>query len=65
MKINLTCSNCGVEVRNGNGWFLTDYYNISGYFCAQCYDKVSHDSYGQPERPNDYMLMLLKHGAVQ
>jgi hypothetical protein len=55
------CRSC--NTRKAPFWFLTDYYKISGTFCSPCYDKVSHDSYGRPERPNDYLLMLLKFGA--
>ncbi len=65
MKLNLTCSECNTAVTNGQGWFCTDYHKISGYFCSNCYDKISHDSYGRPERPNDYLLMLIKHGVKQ
>lgn len=62
MKFSMCCKECLTSVKQG-GWFLTSYYNISGFFCADCYDKISHDSYGSPNRPKDYMLMLLKHGA--
>lgn len=55
------CRNCGTQ--KAPFWYLRDYYNVSGTFCGPCYDKVSHDSYGRPNRPYDYLLMLLKFGA--
>lgn len=44
-------------------WTLSNYFGITGYFCRQCYSKVSHDAYGNPNYPNEYLLMLLKLGA--
>lgn len=44
----------------GQWWHLKDYFGLSGTFCPDCYDKVSHDSYRKPNRPNDYLLLLLK-----
>jgi len=56
-----TCTNCGHESSDGRGfWGLRNYFNISGHFCGPCYDKVSHDSYGNPEQPGEYIAILLK-----
>jgi len=44
-------------------WNLRDYFGISGSFCSPCYDKVSHDSYGRPNRPEEFLMMLLKLGS--
>ncbi len=61
---SIPCSGCK-KLFKSQGWLCNDYYKISGYFCSNCYDKISHDSYGRPERPNDYLLMLIKHGVKQ
>ncbi len=53
------CTNCGCK-RNGQGWSLRNYYGISGQFCRDCYDKVSHNSFGKPEQPGEYIAILLK-----
>ncbi len=57
-----TCIGCRtVKERNANQWWsLNNYFGLSGQFCPDCYDKVSHNSYQEPNRPKDYMLMLLK-----
>ena len=54
-----TCTNCGRGYSEG-GWRLSDYYGISGQFCSPCYNKVSHDSYGNPDQPGEYIAVLLK-----
>lgn len=55
------CSNCGAEQRKQSGWWnLNGYYGLWGYFCGPCYNKVSHDSYGEPEQPGEYIAILLK-----
>lgn len=46
-------------------WHCNGYFKISGTFCSKCYDKISHDSFGRPERPKDYLMMLMKMGATQ
>jgi hypothetical protein len=56
--------NCTVcqQSTQGRGWSLSGYHGLSGTFCADCYDKVSHDSQGQARRPLDYLRILLTHG---
>jgi hypothetical protein len=56
------CTSCDTdkETCGGQWWFLRDYFGIRGQFCPDCYDKISHNSYGQPEHPEEYTLMLLK-----
>jgi hypothetical protein len=56
------CTGCGCDKPGGNTnwWHLRAYHDITGNFCGSCYDKVSHDSYGNPNRPHEYLLMLLK-----
>ena len=54
------CANCGTTNPEGQWWNLSNYYGIKGYFCPECYDKVSHDPYGNPERPDDYQAVLKK-----
>ena len=62
-----TCTNCGYTEKSLDSkrsfWGLRGYYNISGYFCGTCYDKVSHNSYGYPEQPGEYIAILLKQTA--
>lgn len=59
MYFNRICTNCGKNYKEG-GWSLNKYYGITGQFCSPCYDKVSHDSYGKPEHPGEYIAILLK-----
>jgi len=58
------CTNCGCSEESSSNtrgfWSLQGYYNISGYFCGPCYDKVSHNSYGKPDQPGEYIAILLK-----
>jgi hypothetical protein len=66
------CTNCGYTTSTENYteelaagfWSLRDYHNISGNFCGPCYDKVSHNSYGKPDQPGEYIAILLKQQAV-
>jgi uncharacterized protein YlaI len=44
----------------GQWWNLSNYHGISGYFCPDCYDKVSHDSYDQPRQPQEHLLMVMR-----
>lgn len=44
----------------GQWWNLSNYHGISGYFCPDCYDKVAHDSYGQPCQPQEHLLMIMR-----
>jgi hypothetical protein len=56
------CTNCG-HTQEGTDlgfWSLNNYYGIRGRFCGPCYNKVSHDSYGNPEHPGEYIAILLK-----
>ena len=57
------CSNCGKTVTSG-GWALNGYHGLKGYYCGKCYDLVSHDSYGNPNYPNEYLMILLKQGGA-
>jgi hypothetical protein len=59
-ELNDCCTNCGSDSKKGQWWNLSDYYGISGYFCPACYDKVSHDSYRNPNHPGEYFMILLK-----
>ena len=65
-----TCTSCkrtydgGLSVGKRAWWSCRDYYKFSGFFCPQCYDMIGHDSYGKPEDPEGYLLMLLKLGVT-
>jgi hypothetical protein len=56
------CKPCGVrqqENENRQWWSLNNYYGFTGWFCPDCYNKVSHRN-GEPENPAEYVTMLLK-----
>jgi hypothetical protein len=61
-----TCTGCkrlfdgGMSAGKRTWWHCNGHHKITGFFCPQCYDMISHDSYGKPEDPEGYMLMLLK-----
>ncbi len=59
------CTACDKTTRRSTEqwWSLRNYFGFSGDFCPDCYDKISHDSYGNPRRPKDYTFMLLKFGV--
>ena len=65
----LVCKSCDRQDPrdrpNGQWWHCSGYFKISGTFCPECYDKISHDSYQRPNRPADYLMMLLKFGIAQ
>lgn len=63
MKNSAPCVVCYTSEHPGQWWNLTDYHGWSGRFCADCYDKVSHDSYGNPQNPEEYTAMLLKRNG--
>ena len=61
------CRGCGSEMTREKTvkesiqwWNLNNYFGISGVFCGDCYEKVSHDSYGNPNHPAELAFMLLK-----
>lgn len=58
----ILCACCGKEKYSGQFWTLSGYYGLSGKFCSECYDKVSHDSYGKPKHPKEYTMILLRLG---
>lgn len=41
-------------------WGLVNYFGITGTYCGQCYTLVSHDSWGNPIHPYEYLMILLK-----
>jgi hypothetical protein len=60
------CNFCGKREKTNERqwWSLSDYHGITGgNVCPDCYEKVSHDSYGNPKNPEEYLFMLLKHGV--
>jgi hypothetical protein len=56
----IPCDGCDEIKTETNGWWLHEYYNFTGYFCSNCYDNISHDSYGKPKKPKEFLIMLLK-----
>lgn len=55
-----SCTCCNEEKSDDQFWTLNRYYGISGRFCSECYDKVSHDAYGNPKHPDEYCKILLR-----
>jgi len=53
------CTNCNTTETEGQWWYLREYGGIHGYFCPECYEKVSHDSYGKPRHPEEYKAVLV------
>lgn len=58
MSTTQYCDNCGEAYTSG--WTVSNYYGVSGEFCSPCYRKISHDSYGNPNNPGEYLTVLLK-----
>jgi hypothetical protein len=54
------CSATKGDSQPGQWWHLNSYYGFTGSFCPDCYDKISHDSQGNPRRPADHLWMTLK-----
>lgn len=64
----MICTNCHKDSEKTayeQWWHCRSYFKISGTFCADCYDKISHNSVAQPTRPKDYLMMLMKQGETQ
>lgn len=56
------CTVCGAKKKpDEQRWNLTGYYGLTGTFCAECYEKVSHNAYGKPNHPEEYLLIMLKY----
>lgn len=60
------CRGCDQSVITAGqyGWSLNNYYGFSGVFCADCYDRIAHDSRRKPKRPADYLAMRIKLAGV-
>ena len=58
------CTGCGTDSEKGQWWRLNNYFGFTGSFCPSCYDKISHNSYGEPDRPADYLMMVMKLGLT-
>lgn len=58
----MNCTNCGMTKvqRPGQWWGLGRYFGISGTFCPDCYELVSHDPYGKPRHPAEYEAIKAK-----
>lgn len=63
----MKCTNCAVEnppgearPNNPQWWFLSNYFGISGTFCPDCYELVSHTPYGVPRHPVSYQQIKEK-----
>jgi hypothetical protein len=59
----VVCRGCAVEkstARWGQWWHLQDYYGFRGSFCPECYNKISHDAWGNPVNPGEHLLMTLR-----
>jgi len=59
------CRHCGTTDQRGQWWSLCNYYELSGWFCAKCYDLVEHrtswgDPVGRPVNPKGYTMVKEK-----
>lgn len=63
MSLFFNCTNCGAEGKNKKGqwWTLSNYHGLSGHLCQDCYADVAHDSFGCPERPEQFQAILDTH----
>jgi hypothetical protein len=62
-KPDIVCRGCGTVKETaiwGQWWHLQDYHGFRGSFCHHCYDKISHDVYGNPKNPGEHLLMTLR-----
>lgn len=53
-----TCCSVSHRLRQGQWWHLSGYHKLWGFFCPDCYEKVSHDAYGNPRHPEEYARIL-------
>ena len=60
------CRSCAqpATTAESHGWRLTNYFGFSGFFCADCYDKIAHDADLKPKRPAEYLAMRIKLAGV-
>lgn len=58
----MKCACCGKKqtTLKKQWWHLINYYGLSGTFCSECYDKVSHNADGKPYHPVAYRNVLKK-----
>lgn len=61
MRYRYCCKFCESSITVG-GWYLTEYYGITGHVCGNCYRIISRDSAGELENPKEYLMFLLKYG---
>lgn len=57
----MKCTNCTTVKPPGNArqwWHLGNYYGITGTFCPDCFELVSHDPYGTPNHPVKYQQIV-------
>ena len=59
------CGNARIEPSKRQWWWCNKYFGFTGFFCPDCYDKISHDSYKNPNNPAEYLMMLLKLTGVK
>jgi hypothetical protein len=52
------CKVCNTT-QSSQWWSLSGYFGLRGNFCSNCYDKVSHNSYQEPNHPGEYAKILL------
>jgi len=64
-ELKQSCRACGKGKPAGfteQWWNCQNYFGFSGLFCSRCYEKISHNSYKEPNHPKEYLMMLLKYG---
>jgi hypothetical protein len=57
------CIACDTTNPDGHWWNLRGYYGIRGTFCEDCYEKVGHDSFGNPSLPDQFAALSERLGV--
>jgi hypothetical protein len=59
LQIRMNCIICNKENKNEKGWwYLSNYYQITGWVCPNCYKDIAHIAFGKPKHPIKYLQIL-------
>ena len=66
MKKEVKCSYCDTYSSHKDSMklavhILDNYHGVSGFLCDACYAEIEHDDAGNPLRPAQYVMFMLKH----
>ena len=60
-----TCSNCNkISEDPGEFWVVKNHYKMNGVWCKDCYELIAHDGEGNPNHPQEYLMILLKQEKI-